>query len=181
MTREKSDDRFVNVDPLSPTYRESIIESPARSEAIRKGNIALLCIDLQYLDAARGYGVFTNETDPKVPSQSYDYYFDMLEATVLPNVNRLQELFRNHNLEVIHVRIQSLTQDGRDRSMAHKRLDLHAAPGSQEAEFLPEVAPHGDEMIINKTSSGVFASSNLYYVLKNLQIDAVFLTRSIYR
>ena len=60
--------------------------------------------------------------------------------------------------------------------MAHKRLDLHTAPGSKEAEFLPEVAPHGDEIIINKTSSGVFTSSNLYYVLKDLQIDAVFLT-----
>ena len=47
-----------------------------------------------------------DEPDPKVPSQSYDYCFDMLEETVLPNVNRLQELFRKHNLEVIHVRIQ---------------------------------------------------------------------------
>lgn len=176
MPQQNNNDKFVNVDPLRPTYRESIIESPARKEAIREGNIALLCIDLQYLDAARGYGIFTDESDPDVPLQSYDYYFDMLERTVLPNVNKLQETFRDHNLEVIHVRIQSLTQDGRDRSMAHKRLGLHAAPGSKVAEFLPEVAPRGDEMIINKTSSGVFSSSNLYYVLKNLQVDSVFLT-----
>lgn len=175
MPQEKNNDKFVNVDPLSPAYRESIIEAPARKVAIREGSIALLCIDLQYLDAARGYGVFTDETDQRVPLQSYDYYFDELEKKVLPNVNQLQKTFREHNLDVIHVRIQSLTQDGRDRSMAHKRLNLHAAPGSKEAEFLPEVAPQGDEMIINKTSSGVFSSSNLYYVLKNLQIESVFL------
>jgi nicotinamidase-related amidase len=176
MSQEKNNDKFVNIDPLRPSYRESIIESPARKKAIREGNIALLCIDLQYLDAARGYGVFAEETDPAVPLQSFDYYFDMLEKTVLPNVSRSQQTFREHDLEVIHVRIQSLTQDGRDRSMAHKRLGLHAAPGSKEAEFLPEVSPASDEMIINKTSSGVFASSNLYYVLKNLKVDSVFLT-----
>ena len=31
-------------------------------------------------------------------------------------------------------------------------------------------------MIICKTSSGVFASTNLYYVLKNLEIDSLFVT-----
>lgn len=175
MAEEKNDDRFINIDPLQPTYRESIIEAPERVEAIREGNVALLCVDLQYLDASPDHGVFANDAISDVPKEAHDYYFRTLQETVLPNVSRLQQVFRDHQLEVIHIRIQSRTQDGRDRSAAHKRLGLHAAPGSKEAEILPEVAPAGDEMIFNKTSSGVFASTNLYYVLKNLDIDKIYI------
>jgi nicotinamidase-related amidase len=95
---------------------------------------------------------------------------------VLPNVHQLQNCFRRHGLEVIHVRIQALTRDGRDRSKGHKRLDLHAVPGSAEACFLEEIAPVGDEIIINKTASGVFSSTNLHYVLTNLGVDSLFVT-----
>jgi len=97
-----------------------------------------------------------------------------LKYTVLPNVRRLQDAFRARGLEVIHTRIQSLTQDGRDRSPGHKRLGLHAAPGSREAEFLDEIAPLENEIIINKTASGVFNSTNIAYILRNLEITGLF-------
>lgn len=109
-----------------------------------------------------------------IPLEEMRYYFDRLKETVLPNVHNLQNCFRHHGLEVIHVRIQSLTQDGRDRSKGHKRLELHAAPGSGDACFLEEVAPVGDEIIINKTASGVFSSTNLHYVLNNLGISSLY-------
>jgi nicotinamidase-related amidase len=89
-------------------------------------------------------------------------------------VRRLQDAFRDLKLEVIHTRIQSLTKDGRDRSVGHKRLGLHAAPGSKDAEFLPEVAPKGDELIINKTASGVFNATNAEYILRNMGIDSLY-------
>ncbi len=78
---------------------------------------------------------------------------------------------------MIHTRIQSLTRDGRDRGKGHRRLRLHAAPGSREADFIEEVAPSElrDEIIINKTASGVFSSTNLHYVLKNLGIESLFI------
>ena len=96
---------------------------------------------------------------------------------VLPNVRRLQDSFRSHDLEVIHTRIQSLTQDGRDRGKGHKRLNLLAAPGSRDADFLEVVAPlpERDEIVINKTASGVFSSTNVHYVLKNLGIESLFI------
>jgi len=87
----------------------------------------------------------------------------------------LQDGFRANNLEVVHTRIQSLTRDGRDRGPGHKRLDLHAAPGSKEAEFLEQVAPQGDEIIINKTASGVFNATNIEYVLRNLGVTGLFI------
>jgi nicotinamidase-related amidase len=169
-------EQFINIDPLKNSYRESITETPAVIESLAKHHTALLVIDIQYLDAAQGYGVFAELDNNGVPAEAQQYYFERLKTTVLPNVRRLQDTFRGHGLEVIHTRIQSLTRDGRDRSPGHKRLGLHAPPGSIEAEFIEEVAPLGDEIVINKTASGVFNSTNLEYVLRNLNVTGLFVT-----
>jgi nicotinamidase-related amidase len=137
---------------------------------------ALLCIDLQHLGCAEGFGVFENHRRSGVAEDAIRYYLERVRQVVVPNVRRLQEYFREHGLEVIHFRIQSLTADGRDRSPEHKRLGLHAAPGSKLAEFLPEVAPANDEIVISKTASGVFTATNLEYVLRNLCVSELFVT-----
>jgi nicotinamidase-related amidase len=36
------------------------------------------------------------------------------------------------------------------------------------------VAPQGDEIIINKTASGIFNATNMAYVLRNLRITGLF-------
>jgi len=165
---------YLHVDPLQHAYRKWLTENRAVQESLEKHNTALLVIDLQYLDAAEGFGVFADAANSGVPKEAQEYYFKRLHHIVLPNVRRLQDTFRDLKLEVIHTRIQSLTRDGRDRSPGHKRLKLHAAPGSKEAEFLPEIAPKGDELIINKTASGVFNATNLEYILRNMGITGLF-------
>lgn len=161
-----------SLDPLKEFYEDIVDEdSSERKEHLKKHNIALLIIDLQYLDAAQGYGVFKDVTSSGIPVEQQKYYFDTLRESVLPNIQKLLNFFRVRDMEVIHTRIQALTHDGRDRSNGHKRLDLLAPPGSKEAEFLPEVAPKRDEIIINKTASGVFSSTNINYVLQNLGIE----------
>lgn len=165
----------VEIDPLKEIYSTSFISNPAHAEYLIDGTTALLCIDLQYLDAAEGCGIFKETLGSGVPVEAQEYYFKMLNGYVLPNVRQLQDAFRSNQLEVIHIRIQSLTQNGRDRSKGHKRLHILAPPGSQEAEFLPQVAPVGDEIVVNKTASGVFSSTNLNYVLKNMNIHALFI------
>lgn len=165
---------FAYVDPLRDTYRRSITHVTGVRRSLEHHNTALLCIDMQYLDAARGHGVFASAETANMPAEAQDYYFDRLENLVLPNVARLQTAFRARQLEVIHTRIQSLTQDGRERSPGHKRLGLHAPPGSREADFLEAVAPLDNEIVINKTASGVFNSTNIEYVLRNLQVDGLF-------
>ena len=163
-------------DPLRPIYREGLMENPKHGTDLRNRDTALLCIDMQYLDAAEGYGLFRDYETSPIPLEEMQYYFHRLRTLVLPNVHNLQNCFRLHGLEVIHIRIQSLTKDGRDRGKGHKRLELHAAPGSGDACFLEEVAPVGDEIVINKTASGVFSSTNLHYVLKNLEISSLYVT-----
>ena len=168
-------DDFLEIDPLREAYRESITHTPDVTRSLATHKTALLCVDLQYLDAAPGFGVFANADGSGVPHEAQAYYFDRLEQTVLPNVRRLQNAFRSRGLEVIHTRIQSHTCDGRDRSPGHKRLGLHAAPGSREADFLEQVEPMGDEIIINKTASGVFNATNISYILRNLEITGLFI------
>lgn len=167
-------DQLRDLDPLRNAYRESITHTPAVKRSLQSHHTALLCIDMQYLDAAPGFGVFADAEASGVPVAAQQYYFDRLSSQVLPNVRRLQDAFRTHGLEVIHTRIQSLTMDGRDRGPGHKRLNLHAAPGSKEAEFIEQVAPQGDEIIINKTASGVFNSTNISYILRNMEITGLF-------
>jgi nicotinamidase-related amidase len=171
---KQTNDDFVDVDPLREAYRESITHSPDVTRSLEAHKTALLCIDMQYLDAAPGFGVFANAEASGVPFEAQEYYFDRLKYTVLPNVRRLQDAFRARGLEVIHTRIRSLTKDGRDRSPGHKRLGLHAAPGSKESEFLEEIAPMDNEIVIDKTASGVFTSTNMNYILRNMEITGLF-------
>jgi nicotinamidase-related amidase len=166
---------YLNIDPLEENYRESISKAPGIFESIEDHKTALLVIDLQYLDAAPGFGVFADAEKSGVPVEAQEYYFKRLDHVVLPNVRRLQDNFRDLGMEVIHTRIMSMTRDGRERSAGHKRLNLHAPPGSKESEFLVEVAPKGDEIIINKTASGVFNATNIEYILRNMGITGLFI------
>lgn len=136
---------------------------------LRREDTALLVIDLQYGDAHRDYGLLKRMRD-RGDGAAIEYYARRLEELVIPNVRRLQDAFRVAGLEVIHTRIQSLTRDGRDRSLEHKSLGIHHPPGSKEAEILPEVAPQGDEIVISKTCGGVFNGTSIEYVLRNLGI-----------
>lgn len=171
---ENLDPELLDVDPLEEKYRKSMTPVQAIRQSLEEHHTALLVIDLQYLDAARGYGVFSHLPIEKAPGEPEEYYFETLQNRVLPNVARLQDTFRANNLEVIHTRIQSMTLDGRDRSPGHRRLGLHAWPGSKEAEILPEVAPKGDEIVINKTASGVFNATNIEYILRNMNVTGLY-------
>jgi nicotinamidase-related amidase len=75
---------------------------------------------------------------------------------------------------VIYTVIENLTRDGRDRSLDYKLSGFFYAKGSWEAQVLAEVAPEGDELVLPKTSSSVFNSTVLDYVLRNIGIEDVF-------
>ena len=52
---------------------------------------------------------------------------------------------------------------------------MHAPPGSKTADFLPEVAPLKNEVVLNKTASGAFVSTNIEYILRNMNIAELFI------
>jgi ureidoacrylate peracid hydrolase len=85
-------------------------------------------------------------------------------------MQRLQRAFRAARIEILYTVIESLTQDGRDRSLDYKISGFHVPKGSWDAQMLEGLAPAGDEIVIPKTSSDVFSSTNIHYVLGNLGI-----------
>ena len=133
-----------------------------RDLAIAPAHSALVFIDVQ------NYATQREATDFKALSAAdmakYDYYFQRLEATVLPNMQAVQTAARAAKIEVIFAVIENLTKDGRDRGLDYKISGINVAKGSWEAQVCDAIAPDEDEIILKKTSSSVFISTNIDYL-----------------
>lgn len=104
-------------------------------------------------------------------------YFDtQVRAVVLPNLRRLIDGFRRAGAEVMYTVMENYTADGRDRSLDYKLSGFFIAKGSWEAKVLDAVAPGEDDIVLPKTSSGVFNSTNIEYLLRNIGIDTLVVT-----
>lgn len=104
-------------------------------------------------------------------------YFDsQLREVVLPNLRRLVDAFRRAGAEVMYTVIENLTKDGRDRSLDYKLSDFFVGKDSWEAKVLDIVAPADDDIVLPKTSSGVFNSTNIEYLLRNMGIETLVVT-----
>jgi nicotinamidase-related amidase len=137
---------------------------PRRDEPFRRGETALLLVDMQRIWLEPG-------ADPDHPELGPDHYFYRQTSTeTIPNQERLLRAARANGVEVLHTIIQSLTEDGRDRSLDHKLTPIHIPPSLPEGLPIAPLAPVGDEIMLPKTSSGIFNSTNVDYLLKNLGI-----------
>jgi len=102
-----------------------------------------------------------------------EYFRQCLRDTVLPNIRRLQTACRRAGIEVVYSVIENMTRDGRDRSLDYKISGIDVPLGSKNAHVLEEIAPANEEMIFRKTSSSVFISTNIDYVLRNLGVRSL--------
>ena len=68
-----------------------------------------------------------------------------------------------------------MTRDGRDRSLDYKISGIDVPRGSWDAQILDEIAPGADEMVFRKTSSSVFISTNIDFVLRNLEVRSLII------
>jgi nicotinamidase-related amidase len=80
---------------------------------------------------------------------------------------------REVGVEIIYTVVECLTLDGRDRGLDYKISGIFAAKGSLEAEVIDELAPLENEILIPKTSSSIFNSTNVEYVLRSLGIEYI--------
>jgi nicotinamidase-related amidase len=129
-----------------------------------KGETAVLFVDMQKMFCIPG-------TDPQHPEMNAEhYYFKRLRDLVIPNQVRILEAARANGVQVMHTIIEALTEDCRDASLDHKLSDLLVPKGHPLAPPIDELAPIRNEIVLPKTSSGVFNSTNIDYVLRNLGI-----------
>lgn len=130
---------------------------------------ALLFIDVQKFSADPQGGEYEG-MDPAHFEERYGWFFRHFSSETLPNMQRLQGAFRRHGIEVMYTVIESLTRDGRDRSLDYKITGFNVPRGSRDGQVIDALAPGEDEIVIPKTSSSVFISTNIDYVLRNLGV-----------
>ena len=134
--------------------------SPSREVPINSAHTGLLIIDVQNYCTRAEVG-------------KTEYFLRSLRDIVLRNIQRLQSACRSGRIEVMYSVIENMTRNGRDRSLDYKISGIDVPCGSWEAQVLDEVAPADDEMIFRKTSSSVFISTNIDYVLRNLGVRSL--------
>ncbi len=125
---------------------------------------AVLFVDMQNVFAEPG-------RDPLHPERGADHPFYLrLRDEVVPNQKRILAAARASGVQVLHTIIRALTRDGRDRSVDHKLSGILVASDDPEGNVIDALAPGPEEIVLPKTSSGVFNSTNIDYVLRNLDI-----------
>ena len=139
----------------------------SREVAIEPARTALLFVDVQKYNCTWDGGEYAHLSAAEKEAR-YAYFFRTLKERALPNMVLLQEACRRGGIEVTYTMVESLTADGRDRSLDYKITGFHVPKGSADAKMLDELAPTDDEIVFPKTSSSVFISTNIDYVLRNL-------------
>jgi ureidoacrylate peracid hydrolase len=141
----------------------------SRDVPLTLGASALLFIDVQVFGGRRDGGEFALLSEAE-REERCGWYFRTLEQSTIPAMQRIQRACRAVRIEVLYTVIESLTQDGRDMSLDYKITGFHVPRGSRDAQVLDEIAPGDDEIVLPKTSSSVFISTNIDYLLRNLGV-----------
>ncbi|WP_197412489.1 isochorismatase family cysteine hydrolase [Novosphingobium sp. Fuku2-ISO-50] len=139
----------------------------SRDVPVKPSEAALLFVDVQNYGCDPRGSEYAG-LDPAEREAKLGYFLRTLRETALPNMVRLRAAAREAGVEVIYTVIESLTRDGRDRGLDYKVTGFHVPPGSWDAKMVDDLLPGPDEMVFPKTSSSVFISTNLDYILRNL-------------
>jgi ureidoacrylate peracid hydrolase len=139
----------------------------SREVEIEPAQTALLIVDVQNFNCSWDGGEYAGLSTAE-KERRYGYFFRTFKDSALPNMVRLQKACRSAGVEVTYTVVESMTLDGRDRSLDYKITGFHVPKGSPDAKMVDELTPAADEMVFPKTSSSVFISTNIDYVLRNL-------------
>lgn len=145
---------------------------------------ALLIVDMQNFCASTdcGLGPVLKEKYPDM----FEYYAKRLDI-VLENNLKLLDFFRKHNLRVIFSTTGPYLEDGSDyfTPRRYKDRDIQRASGTRtnfyegtweqalRSEFVP--IP-GKELLIHKTSTGLFNSTGIDQILRCMGIQSLIVT-----
>ncbi len=152
------------------------LETPYPDFEIKPGKTVLLLIDMQkiaspepFIQAAIKKGF--PEDQVREAAKEYEEMF----WTAVKNAKRILEACRRKGYDIIHVKLEAPKADPRYTAKVNRRIGLILPPGSPEAEFIEDVKPQGDELVLTKTSGSAFTGTNLDCILRNMDIDSIIL------
>lgn len=144
----------------------------------------LMVIDMQKggCDPKMGRGPALKKKSP----EAYEQWYGLLERTVVPNIKRMQNFFRQHRLKVVFFRNGVLLPDGSDmfprrRYWEEQQMRIlgeteHRYPGTVRHEVLDEIAPMRGELVLDKNSSSAFNSTCIDQILRNWRVDSLVIS-----
>jgi nicotinamidase-related amidase len=147
---------------------------------LNTGRLALLVIDIQnYLTDKEYSGEFSS-------SHNEDYYI-RIETTVLPNIKRVIDLFKELNLPIIYTRNASINKCHLDvPGLSRKRYaeelkdikgnNYHLYADDFSSKIDKRIIPGEEDIVLTKTSSGAFCSTNIDLILRNNDISSLVFT-----
>ncbi len=94
----------------------------------------------------------------------------------MPSVQRLSEAFRTAGRPIIYARCATLRGDGSDQTARHRAQGLAFPVWSDHAQIIAELEPQQGDIVLTKTGSGCFTSTNLDHLLRNMGVRTVVLT-----
>ncbi|WP_108659196.1 isochorismatase family cysteine hydrolase [Acuticoccus kandeliae] len=145
----------------------AFLSTTSREIPIQPDRAALLFIDVQnYCCHPNGTEVRT--CAPEKRRAVYEPFIAHLRTHIVPNMQRIQAAARAAGVEVMYTNIESLTRDGRDRSLDYKITGFHVPRGSWDGQTIDELAPLEDEIVLPKTSANVFISTAIDYLLRSM-------------
>jgi nicotinamidase-related amidase len=138
---------------------------------------ALLVVDMQYASGSRHHGLGRLLAEAGRADDGRQR-FDRIEQVVVPGIQRLLAFFRRHGLRVVYLTVGSELPDYADLP-PHMRGFARAignTRGNREHEIVDELAPQPGELVLNKTTTGAFASSTIDALLRTLGVTDLVLT-----
>ena len=142
---------------------------------------ALIVVDVQRFFARPEYP-FAQAFEKMVPGVTAGY-FQRVEDTVLPNIERLLICFRLRLLPVVYFAVGCRAPEGRDLPVWMREFDdvslmlngQRVCPpvGDPSGAIEERVAPLPGEIVLTKSSSGPGASTNLQQILRNMGVRSL--------
>ncbi len=149
---------------------------------LEKDKLAMIIIDVQnYITNKKYRGKYSSDGED-------DYYYNRLENTVLPNIQKILKRFRELEIKIIYTRIASQSKklidvpglgrkylaDENNLDKDGKRWTLYYDEHSSEVD--KRIEPTQEDIVIMKTGSGAFSSSEMDLILRNNNISRLVFT-----
>ena len=128
----------------------------------------LLVIDMQ--------NVFLKNREDIDEEKLWENFKRRMEEIVIANISLLLNFFRSSHRPVFYARIASLTSDGSDRSLDHKKPGFNnflLSINEYDSQILSSIEPLPDEIVLTKTTDSVLTGTNLRLILSNMNINHV--------
>ncbi len=132
---------------------------------VEAAKTALIVIDMTYQQAHRDYGLCKRIIESGF-EDDLAYYLDRIDRVVVPNLQRLIAAFRSAGAPVIYTRCASLVGDGSDQTWRHRHFGVVTTVDSRDAQILEPLAPQEGDIMLTKSGSAVFPSTNCEHLLR---------------